>query len=672
MNKQNRLSQASSPYLKQHADNPVDWYEWGEEALSKAKTENKPLIISIGYAACHWCHVMAHESFSDEEIAGFMNTHFVCIKIDREERPDIDRIYMDAAQLLSGRGGWPLNAFALPDGRPFYAATYFPPDNWMDALHQLSHLFQNEYPRVLQAATSLTEGIQSNPFPGISDSKPFVSDEYLASYENQINTIDFEFGGYAGAPKFMMPTGLEFLLQYHQQTGDHKALDAVTITLDAMAKGGIYDQIGGGFSRYSTDQFWRVPHFEKMLYDNAQLITLYSHAYQLAVNQLYAEIVEQTIAFSERELRHSEGGFFASIDADSEHEEGKFYIWTKQEIESVLDAETAEIVIRFYQITARGNWEAGKNILHYKDNKAKFASENKMTVNELNALLQKANKQLLEYRNLRIRPTTDDKILTSWNALMISGYVNAYKALGNEQYLKGAISTARFLDANMVKDSGLLYRVYKDGNVSTEAFLDDYALLADAYIGLYEVTFDLHWLELCQLLTGYVWYHFADAETHLFFYTSDQAENLIARKHEISDNVIPASNSVFAHVLFKLGILLEKTDYTQMATEMLFKVRGEIVRQGVYYANWTMLLGKMVYPFYEVAILGDNALPVNLEIQKKYLPTAVFAGGITEHLPLLQNRLVDQKTVIYVCENKTCNSPVYSAEDALELMKIIH
>ena len=672
MNKQNRLSLASSPYLRQHADNPVDWYEWGEEALAIAKKENKPLIISIGYAACHWCHVMAHESFSDEEIAGFMNSHFVCIKVDREERPDIDRIYMEAAQLLSGRGGWPLNAFALPDGRPFYAATYFPPDNWVDALHQLSHLFQDEYPRILQAAKSLTEGIQANPLHGISDSKPFLPDEYFASYENQINTIDFEFGGYTGAPKFMMPTGLEFLLQYHYQTGDQKALDAVTITLDAMAKGGIYDQIGGGFSRYSTDQFWKVPHFEKMLYDNAQLISLYSHAFQLTSNQLYAEIVEQTIAFSERELRHVEGGFFASIDADSEHEEGKFYVWTKQEIESILGAETAEIVLRFYQVSAYGNWESGKNILHYKDNKTKFARENGMSVSELNAILHKANKLLLEYRNLRIRPTTDDKILTSWNALMISGYINAYKALGNEQHLKGAISTAQFLETNMIKDGGLLYRVYKDGKVSTEAFLDDYALLADAYICLYEVTFDLHWLELSQLLTAHVWNHFADAENYLFFYTSDQAESLIARKYEISDNVIPASNSVFAHVLFKLGILLEKADFTHMANEMVFKMRHVIVQQGAYYANWAMLLGKMVYPSYEAAILGENAIQVNLEMQEKYLPTVVFAGGISENLPLLQNRLVENKTVVYVCQNKTCNSPVFSAMDALELMKNRH
>ena len=669
MNKQNRLSQASSPYLRQHAGNPVDWYEWGDEALSKARLENKPLIISVGYAACHWCHVMAHESFSDEGIAEFMNSHFVCIKVDREERPDIDRIYMDAAQLLSGHGGWPLNAIALPDGKPFYAAIYFPPDQWMDALHQLSHLFQNEYPRVLQAATSLTEGIRTTPFPGLSNSKPFTIEEYHAAFENQINTIDFEFGGYSGAPKFMMPAGLIYLLQFHYLTGDQKALDAVTISLDAMARGGIYDQIGGGFSRYSTDQFWKVPHFEKMLYDNSQLITLYAHAFQLTNKPLYAEIVNQTILFAERELQNSDGGFYASIDADSEHEEGKFYIWSKKEIEDVLEQNIAEIVLGFYQVTTYGNWDNGKNILHYKDNKAKFSSENGMTVNELNAVLQIANKSLLDQRNRRRRPATDDKILTSWNAMMISGYVNAYKAIGNEKYLNVAINTAHFLETNMIKEDGLLYRVFKDGKVSTEAFLDDYALLADAYINLYEVTFDLNWLQLSQLLTGYVWNHFMDAENHLFFYTSDLAENLIARKHEISDNVIPASNSVMAHVLYKLGILLENSDYSKMAAKILFKIRNEIAQQGAYYANWAMLLGKMVYPSYEVAILGENAASINLEMQKNYLPATVFSGGISENLPLLQNRLVDNKTVIYVCQNNACNNPVYSAKEALELIK---
>jgi len=670
MNKQNRLAQASSPYLRQHAGNPVDWYEWGEEALSKARNENKPLIISIGYAACHWCHVMAHESFSDMGIAEFMNTHFVCIKIDREERPDIDRLYMEAAQLLSGRGGWPLNAFALPDGRPFYAATYFPPDRWMDALHQLSHLFQNEYPRVLKAADTLTEGIRTNPFPGISDSRPFTIQEYHAAYETLIRTIDFEFGGFTGAPKFMMPTGLEFLLQYHYLTGDQKALNAVTIALDAMAKGGIYDQVGGGFARYSTDQFWKAPHFEKMLYDNAQLITLYAHAFQLTGKPLYVEIVEQTILFAERELRGAEGGFYASIDADSEHEEGKFYTWTKQEMESVLDAKSSDLVLLFYQVTENGNWEPGKNILYHTVDKATFAGENEISESELNIMLQNANKSLLDQRNLRIRPATDDKILTSWNALMVSGYINAFKALGDEHYLEGALRTARFLETNMLHKSGLLFRVFKDRKVSTEAFLDDYALLAEAYLSLYEVTFDIHWLQLSQLLTTYVGDHFADNENYLFFYTSDQAEHLIARKHEISDNVIPASNSVFAHVLYKLGILKENIGYLKLAEKMTTKVRNEISGQGAYASNWAMFLGKLVYPSSEVAILGENAMAVNLEMQKQYLPGVLFAGGTIENLPLLQNRLINNQTVIYVCRNNTCSSPVISVADALAL--IIH
>jgi len=668
MNKQNRLSRASSPYLRQHADNPVDWYEWGEEALSKAAKENKPLIISIGYAACHWCHVMAHESFTDEVITGFMNSHFVCIKVDREERPDIDHIYMEAAQLISGRGGWPLNAFALPDGRPFYAATYFPPDQWMDVLNQLSHLFQHEYKRVLRSAEVLTEGIRTNPFKGISDSNPLSTGDYLETYEHQIEMIDFKLGGYIGAPKFMMPVSLEFFLQYYYLTGEQKALIAVTVTLDAMAKGGIYDQIGGGFARYSTDKFWKVPHFEKMLYDNAQLITLYANAFQLTNKLLYAQIVEETIGFAERELRHSEGGFYASIDADSENEEGKFYAWTKQEIESALEPVTAGIVLRFYQVTASGNWEEGKNILHYKDDKAKFAHESGISENELNAILRQANKSLLDRRNYRIRPATDDKILTSWNALMLSGYVEAYKALGNENYLDGALCTARFLETNMLQKDGLLFRVYMDGKVSIEGFLDDYAFLADAFISLYEVTFDLHWLNLSGLLTTYVLKHFADTENHLFFYTSDQAVNLVARKHELSDNVIPASNSVMANVFYKLGILMENDNYSQSAVRMLIRIKSEIARQGAYYSNWAMLLGKLVYPTYEVAILGGNALTVNLEMQKKYLPGALFAGGTRENLPMLRQRLTDNKTVIYVCQDKTCDLPVYSAFDALALM----
>lgn len=659
---------ASSPYLKQHADNPVDWFEWGEEALSKAKNENKPLIISIGYAACHWCHVMANESFMNEEIATCMNTHFVCIKIDREERPDIDRIYMEAAQLLTGRGGWPLNAFALPDGRPFYAATYFPPDQWLDALNQLSHLYVNDYPRIEQAADGLTEGIRSNSFAELDGSKPFERSEYQASYQAHIRKIDFQLGGYLGAPKFMMPNGFEFLLQYHHLTKDQKALDAVLISLDAMAQGGIYDQIGGGFARYSTDENWLVPHFEKMLYDNAQLISLYSHAYQVTQNPLYAEIVIQTISFLEREMRHSNGGFYASIDADSEHEEGKFYVWTKEEIESIVDPQYHSLILRFYQISASGNWEHHKNILHYKESKADFAAFNNLSVESFEAILNEANQALLKSRNLRVRPATDDKILTSWNALMITGYVNAYKALSESSYLAEAMKTARFLEAKMLNSEGILYRVYKDEKVTVEAFLDDYTLFAEACLNLYEVTFDLHWLSLSEQLIQQVWDHFRDSNNQLFYYTSDQSEELIARKHETSDNVIPASNSVAAHVLHRLGTLTEQIEYTQMALQMGLNLKNEILNHGAYYANWAMLLGQLTYPNIEVAILGQESLSIAQELQRNYLPNVHFAGGQSENLPILMHRLVKDSTLVYVCKDNVCNLPVSSVDKALALL----
>ncbi len=669
MKKQNRLSMASSPYLKQHADNPVDWFEWGEEALLKAKIENKPLIISIGYAACHWCHVMANESFMNEEIATWMNTHFICIKIDREERPDIDRIYMEAAQLLSGRGGWPLNAFALPDGRPFYAATYFPPDQWLDALNQLSHLYSTDYPRLELAAEGLTEGIRSNSFVELVDSTPFERTEYQASYQAHIRKIDFELGGYLGAPKFMMPTGLEFLLQYHHLTNDPLALEAVGVSLAAMAQGGIYDQIGGGFARYSTDENWLVPHFEKMLYDNAQLISLYAHAYQVTQKPLYAEIITQTIAFLEREMRHSNGGFYAAIDADSEHEEGKFYVWTKEEIESIIDPQDLKLILRFYQISDFGNWEEQKNILHYKEPKADFAAKNNLSLESFQHILSKANKALLEHRNQRIRPATDDKILTSWNALMITGYVNAYKALGEPFYLIEALKTAQFLAERMVASSGILYRVFKDEKVTVEAFLDDYALFAEASLNLYEVTFDLKWLSLSEQLVTQIWDHFIDPPNHLFYYTSDQSEELIARKHETSDNVIPASNSVAAHVLNRLGTLTEQQQYIHMASQMGLNLKSEILNHGAYYANWAMLLGRLTYPKVEVAILGQESLSLAHELQHNYLPTACFAGGQQEDLPLLKHRLVQERTVVYVCKDQVCSLPVSSADMALGLLR---
>jgi uncharacterized protein YyaL (SSP411 family) len=668
MKKLNRLAQASSPYLRQHADNPVDWHEWSEEALNKAKQKNMPILISIGYAACHWCHVMAHESFSDEKIASYMNDNFICIKVDREERPDIDHIYMDAAQIVNGQGGWPLNAIALPDGRPFYAATYFPPHQWLDVLQQLQNVYVSDPERVQKVAESITNGINALPFESTGTEQLFSQHAYHKAFDRHIQKIDFEWGGYNKAPKFMMPTGLEFFLQYYYLTKNPKALEAVLISIDAMARGGLNDQIGGGFARYSTDERWLVPHFEKMLYDNAQLISLYAKAFQLTQNSFYKAVVEKTIAFAERELRDSNGGFYASIDADSEHEEGKFYVFTKQEIETVVDDKTSEILLRFYNITEEGNWENGKNILHYTVDVSEFAKENGLVTVEFETMLQKANEQLFAYRSERIRPTTDDKILCSWNALMISGYVNAFKATGNTEYKENALQTSRFIYSALMKTDGSLYRVFKDGKASVDAFLDDYSLLASAWIDLYEITFDIQWLQQAKKLTGYVWLHFGNKERDMFHYTSDTSEGLIARKYEYTDNVIPASNSVLAHTLYRLGVLFEKSSYIQTSEKMLAKVLDETIGYGSYYANWAQLLGKFVHPSSEIAIVGNEAVLRANELQKHYLPVSVFAGGELENLPLLQNRYTKDKTMIYVCVDKSCSLPVANSKDALELI----
>jgi uncharacterized protein YyaL (SSP411 family) len=668
MEKQNRLAFASSPYLKQHADNPVDWYEWGDEALQKAKSENKPLIISIGYAACHWCHVMAHESFSDNEIATYMNEHFVCIKVDREERPDIDQIYMDAAHIVSGRGGWPLNAVALPDGRPFFAATYFPPHQWLDVLQQLSDVYTKDIPRALKAAESITQGINTLPFSLTTAKREFSQDDYHQAFQLHISKIDFELGGYKRAPKFMMPVGLEFLLQYYYFTQNKDALKAVTKTLDAMARGGLNDQIGGGFARYSTDDRWLVPHFEKMLYDNAQLISLYAKAFQCTNNPFYLETAEKTVDFAETELLDGSGGFYASIDADSEHEEGKFYVWTKEEIEKIC-GDKAGLIIEFYNITDAGNWEHGKNILHYTESKQTFAANHDIEYKDFEKLLNHANQQLLKYRATRVRPGTDDKILCAWNALMLSAYTDIFKASGKSRYLDGALRTAHFIVDNLMNSDGSLFRVYKDGKVSVTAFLDDYAFTASAFIDLYQVTFDKIWVDKALILVEHVLLHFADKHTEgLFYYTSDISGKLVARKAEYSDNVIPASASAMAHVFDRLSILCDRPDLSMHARTMLFKVLNETVEYGSYYANWGQLLGKFVYPRKEIVITGADALIKLSAIQQIHLPDAIFAGGEVENLPLLKNRVINNKTLIYVCKDSVCGLPAENIPDAIGLL----
>ncbi|AVR45069.1 thioredoxin domain-containing protein [Christiangramia fulva] len=666
--KLNRLANASSPYLQEHADNPVDWYEWGPEALEKAKKENKPLIISIGYAACHWCHVMERETYMDSSVAKIMNENFVAIKIDREERPDIDQVYMNAAQLINGSGGWPLNAFALPNGKPFYAGTYYTTAQWKDILGQISKTYKKNPEKIISAANSLTEGIKQQDIINtpLEKETSFTKDDYTNLWENWKSIVDTKKGGFKRAPKFPLPVGWEFLLQYSALTGNEKAMEAVTTTLTQIARGGIYDQLGGGFSRYSVDENWFVPHFEKMLYDNAQLVSLYSKAYKITKDLEYAEVVKETLEFVNRELSNGKGGFYSSINADSEGEEGKYYVWKKEEIEKYLKPEEAEIFEKFYNVKERGNWEGQENILSREYTKEAFAREKGYDKNEFLKVLESAEQKMLKVRNQRVRPSTDDKVLTAWNALMIKAYLDAYTAFGDESYMARAREGLSFLEKNMQRHEEGLYRNYKDGKASINAFLDDYAFLASAYIKMYELTFEKKWLVKSKDITDYVLRNFLNNKSGMFYYTTADNEELIARKMELSDNVIPASNSEMAMVLYKLGNYFQDEAYLEQSKRMLSQVKDNVLQGGPYYANWARLMGMMVYSPFEIAIMGDQAVKLNLELQKNYIPVSLFMGGDEENLPLLESKLVKGDTYIYVCRNRTCKLPVKEPAKAME------
>ncbi len=667
----NRLAQASSPYLLQHAHNPVDWYEWGEEALNKAKQENKPLLISIGYSACHWCHVMAHESFSDKAVAEVMNAHFVCIKVDREERPDLDQIYIEASQLLNGNAGWPLNVFALPDGRPFWVGMYFNKTNWMRVVQQLHLAYTEKNEVIIEQAEALTKGVAQGNMINLDVDAPvqFSPQGYNNLFVAWKNNIDFEKGGFQGSQKFPMVAGWEYILQHYYLTKNAKALAALEKTLEAMAFGGIYDQIGGGFSRYTVDEDWFAPHFEKMLYDNAQLVSLYVHAYQLTKNELYAQVIRETLAFVEREMTADNGGFYASLNADSEGEEGKYYVWTASEIDQVLTAKEATVFKAYYQITTTGNWERSTNILHCQQTVENFAQEKNLSFHTVEELLKAGKEKLLAERQKRVRPSTDDKILVAWNALMQKAYIEAYQALGDTHYLDIALRNAEFIEREMVNKAGGLFRNYKDGQVSVEAFLDDYAFLADAYCTMYKATFDKLWLNKALLLVDTAKAHFQDENTGLFFYASDKATDLITRKINFVDNEMPSGNAVLAGVCYQLGYYFDREDYRKLSREMITKVQPLFVKGTVYFGRWMTLLGTMSHKPYEIAILGPKAKLLAKELQTNYLPTGIVMGGDSEDLPLLEDKLFSDQTLIYVCQNETCQAPVETVAEALAYTK---
>ncbi len=671
----NALIHETSPYLLQHAHNPVNWYPWGEEALQKAQQEQKMLVISIGYAACHWCHVMERESFADTTVARFMNEHFVSIKVDREERPDVDDVYMTACQLASERGcGWPLNVFALPDGRPVWAGTYFPRKQWLEVLRYFANLWETDRARVLQYADQLTRGIRAlGDLPGTETHDTFSADSLRLLVEAWLATLDSRRGGRKGAPKFPMPVGQELLLEWHHYSGDAAALQQALTTLDHMARGGIYDQLGGGFARYSTDARWLVPHFEKMLYDNGQLVSLYAHAFQLAQKPLYRRVVEETMAFVQRELTSPEGAFYSSLDADSEGEEGKYYVWTRAELDSLLEPEVARVASEYWGVTERGNREDGKNVLHVARSVEEVARSTGLDSATVRRHLAKAGKILFEARQQRVRPGLDDKILCSWNALMLTGCTDAFRATGNDAFRQMALRNGRFLAERMMDAEGHLWRNYKDGRATIDAFLDDYALTARAFIALYQITFDESWLERARKLADYAMTHFNDPDSPLLFYTSDaQAGQLVARRKEIEDNVIPASNSVMAHVLFELGHYYYDTTLLQRARRMLAVVMPQVLRtqQADFYANWCRLYLRHLKPPWEVAIVGPEAHALRDRLARHYLPDALLLGGTDEGaLELLKDKLQGDQTFIYVCQNKVCKLPVQTVEAALGLMQ---
>lgn len=655
----NRLIHATSPYLLQHAHNPVEWYEWSNEALQKAKAEDKPILVSIGYSSCHWCHVMERESFENETIAALMNEHFVCIKVDREERPDIDQVYMEAVQAMQQNGGWPLNVFLTPDQKPFYGGTYFPPQNWTQLLKQIHQTFQVKRKEIDDSANDLAQHLQTSDLKRFAqqNEKLFKQEQTDTMFQILASRYDKTWGGIEKAPKFVMPSIWLFLLRYHSSTNNKAALDMVTHTLRQLALGGIYDQIGGGFSRYSVDGEWFAPHFEKMLYDNAQLLSLYAEAYSVTHDPIFKETVYETVGWLEREMRHPAGGFYSALDADSEGVEGKFYTWTEAELRTVLGADTEKLMHHF-EATAEGNWEHGRNILRRDRETSGVESDEVKTLKA----------KLLTARSKRIRPGLDDKILTGWNAMTIHGLIDCYKTFNDEHFLQLALHTISFLEEHVVDDK--VYRAWKGKRSATEGFLEDYAFLIQAYVSLYQVTFNEGWLYKATLWCNYVQQHFTDAEEGFFFYASDTAEALIARKKEIFDNVIPGSNSVMARNLFQLGVLLEREDWKEQARTMTSKLLHLITSEPVYTCHWAVLLSELIHEPAEVVIAGSEALTLRTELHQHYLPFTITAGSTGEStLPLLENRLPKSGTLIYVCRDKTCQLPVDNVIDVLNQIK---
>ncbi len=663
----NDLIHETSPYLLQHAHNPVNWRAWSPEVLKEAEKANKLVLLSIGYSSCHWCHVMEEETFEDEEVAKLMNADFVSIKVDREERPDVDQVYQTAIQLLGRNGGWPLNAIILPNGKPLYLGTYLPKKQWIETLSKISKMYTEDPKEANAYADRLSQGIQeTNILEPSSEFEKLTQDAVNTAVGNWSENWDPQFGGNKGRQKFMMPSTLGFLLDYAVLTKDERTLGHVKNTLDQMAKGGIYDHVGGGFFRYSTDPQWKVPHFEKMLYDNAQLISLYSKAYKVFKDPNYKAIVYGTITFLNREMKNPAGGYFAALDADSEGEEGKFYVWSMLELQSVLGDDMA-IFSTYFNITKENVWENDTYILYKKGNEKDFLKEKGVSPSDFEILKTKWVGELLKVKEERVRPTIDDKIITSWNALLIKGLVDAHSAFGENGFLEDAVSILEFLTSKSYSNGTLLHS-YKEGSKRSEGFLEDYTFLADAALHLYGATLDTAYLALSEKLTETVLNEFDDAATGMFRYT--QKQELISKIIKTDDGVIPSPNAVMAHNLMKLGHIQYDLKYIERSKTMTTTVLPQLTEHAYSYAHWGNLLLNFSHPYYEIAVVGSNAEKLVAQLRNNHLPnTLVVGSAAASDLPLFKGRYVEGGTYIYVCQNSSCKLPVKTVEEALAQLK---
>ena len=654
----NRLINETSPYLLQHAHNPVDWHAWGPEALERATREDRPILLSIGYSACHWCHVMEHESFENNSIAQVMNDNFVNIKVDREERPDIDQIYMNAVQMMTGSGGWPLTVFLLPNGQPFFGGTYFPPDDaygrpgFRRVLETMSHVYKTQRNDVLNNAQALSEQLNQQGFKS-AEAQPDVETLHAAAAVLS-SAFDPRYGGFGRAPKFPSSMSIDFLLRYQYRTGDERALHMAAFTLDRMAYGGLYDQVGGGFHRYSTDERWLVPHFEKMLYDNALLARAYLDAWRVTANPLYKRITEETLDFVVREMRDPSGAFYSTQDADSEGVEGKFYVWSLNEFREAAGADAAELA-DYFNVTESGNFE-GHNILNVPYPKEGLESK-----------IQAARTKLFAVRERRVKPGRDEKVLTDWNGLMLRAMADAANYLERHDYRNVAEANANFILTTLWDGNRLLHN-FKDGRARFNGYVDDYANFADGLFALYELTFDQKWLDHAVRITDRMVELFWDAEDGGFYFTSTDHESLIARTKDFFDTATPSGNSVAADVMLRLAAILDRRDYREKAGRILAKVSNFLRQYPTGFGRALAAADFQVGPSKEIALAGkpDAFLAI---LRKRFLPRAVVAGGAGTNIALLRGRpMVDGKPTAYVCENFACKQPVTdpAAFDAFE------